>query len=210
MGCRRSVSWSTTPADTALLLGHNPLAVAPRSPRSLYTARITGACHALELRWGQLVQHHPRGAACDSPARHRSHALALRLARAFTVAPRSYATWGIFTAGTTTAGLRRRLAFDGTPSTRACSMKWRKTSVSRAPPGDIAATAELLRRGDVAAVIIEPTAASWDKCRCCPISARARELADRHNVADLRRSDYRFSLFARRKLQGPRWASRPI
>jgi glutamate-1-semialdehyde 2,1-aminomutase len=56
--------------------------------------------------------------------------------------------------------------FDGSPTPGVLPAV--AEEVVLAPPGDIAATARLLEQGDVAAVIIEPTGASWGQVPVAP------------------------------------------
>ena len=146
----------------ALLLGHGHPQVVDAVQRQMARGTHFGSSHELELRWAALVQELFPSAERIRFTNSGTEAtmLALRLARAFTGKPRilRFAThfhgWhdhvafgvGSHHDGTATPGVLDDLA----------------SNVVLCPPGDLAAVrAALQQHDDIAAVILEPTGASW-------------------------------------------------
>ncbi|HWB01334.1 MAG TPA: aspartate aminotransferase family protein [Pirellulales bacterium] len=164
----------------ALLLGHNPPQVVQAVAAQLARGTHFGACHELELRWGELVQ---QLVPCAQRVRFTSSGteatmLAVRLARAATGRRRLVRFLGHFHGWHDHMAFGVGSHFDGTPTPGV--LPGVAEEVSLAPPNDAAATERLLERGDVAAVIIEPTGASWGQVPVLPsFLAALREMATR-------------------------------
>lgn len=168
----------------ALLLGHNHPQVTQAVRRQLERGTHYGACHELELRWGQLVQRLMPSAERVRFTSSGTEAtlMALRLARAFTGKPKVVRFLTHF------HGWQDHVAFgvgshhDGTPTPGVLAAL--AENIVLVPPGDAEAVASLLAgRNDIAAVMLEPTGASWGQI---PYGAdfvrRLRELTARHGV----------------------------
>ena len=145
----------------ALLLGHNPPAVVAAVEQQLARGTHYGACHELELRWGQLVQR-----LMPSAERVRFTAsgteatlLAVRLARAFTGRRKIVRFLGHFHGWHDHMAFGVTGNFDGSPTPGVLPSV--ADDVLLAPPNDVDATAAIVRQDDIAAVIVEPTGASW-------------------------------------------------
>ncbi len=168
----------------ALLLGHNDEAVIEAVHRQLDLGTHYGACHKLELRWAELVQ---QLVPCAERVRFTSsgteaNLMALRLARAYTGKSIVVRFKGHF------HGWQDHLAFgfdnhfDGSPTPGVLPSV--AENVLIAPPDDLQATLALLAsRGDIAAIILEPTGASFG---WSPMSrdfvAALREAATEHGI----------------------------
>lgn len=146
----------------ALLLGHNPPHVVAAVARQLPLGTHYGSGHALEIHWGEWVQklvpsaERVRFTSSGTEATH----LALRLARAATGRSKIMRFAGNFHGWHDHMAFGVSTRFDGTPS--AGVLPEVAANVVLAPPGDVDATRALLERHkDIAAVIIEPTGASW-------------------------------------------------
>jgi glutamate-1-semialdehyde 2,1-aminomutase len=168
----------------ALLLGHGHPAVLDAIRQQAALGTHWGASHELEVRWAELIS---RLVPCAEMVRftasgtEASH-LALRLARAFTAKPKVVRFLGHFHGwhdGVAPGGMSH---FDGSvpagiPSGLAAETILLPTEdaehVSRALEG----------RDDVAAVILEPSGASWGQVPLpSGFLARLRELTRRHGV----------------------------
>ena len=146
----------------ALLLGHCHPAVVDAVQRQAALGTHWGASHALEVRWAQLVQRlvpsaeRIRFTASGTEASH----LALRLARAYTGKPKILRFVGHFHGwhGEVVAGGMSH--FDGAvPAGIAPSVLDQSIVL---PVDDIPRIVETLHtRDDIAAVIFEPSGASW-------------------------------------------------
>ncbi len=146
----------------ALLLGHNHPAVVAAVEPQLRRGTHYGSSHELEVRWGEMVRQLLPSAERVRFTSSGTEAtmMALRLARAFTGAPKIMRFLGHFHGWHDHAAFGVGSHFDGTPPPGVLDDVARQ--VVLAPPGDVAATRALLdRHGDIAAVIIEPTGASW-------------------------------------------------
>lgn len=167
----------------ALLLGHSPPAIVSAVQQQVALGTHYGACHELEVRWGELVQQLVPSAERVRFTSSGTEAtlLALRLARAFTGRPKIMRLLGHFHGWHDHAAFGVSGNFDGSPSPGV--LRELADQVVLAPPGDAAAADELLERGDVAAVILEPTGASWGKVPLDPAYLHAlRDITARHGV----------------------------
>ncbi|MBI2825573.1 MAG: aspartate aminotransferase family protein [Planctomycetia bacterium] len=146
----------------ALLLGHNYPRVVQAVEQQLALGTHYGACHELEIQWGELVQKLVPSAASVRFTSSGTEAtlLALRLARAFRGRSKILRFAGHFHGWHDHMAFGVGSHFDGTPTPGVLAEV--AANVVLAPPGDIEAAAEILARDDhIAAVIIEPTGASW-------------------------------------------------
>lgn len=145
----------------ALLLGHNHPQVTAAVQEQLTRGTHFGSCHELEIRWGELVKQLVPSAerVRFTSSGTESTMLALRLARASTGRTKLVRFLGHFHGWHDHMAFGVGSHFDGRPTPGVLPEIAKE--VLLAPPGDIAATKDLLDRGDVAAVIIEPTGASW-------------------------------------------------
>ena len=144
----------------ALMLGHNHPELVAAAVAQLQKGTHYGACHDLEVRWGQLV--------CDMvPCAERvkllssgteASMMALRLARAYTGRTKILKFEGHFHGwhDYVTAGVRP--PFD-IPTSVGIPKEVLGTVVV-VPPNDIRSVQAVLRGQDVAAVILEPAGAS--------------------------------------------------
>jgi len=146
----------------ALLLGHSHPAVVEAVRRQVALGTHWGASHALEVRWAQLVQRlipsaeRVRFTASGTEASH----LALRLARAYTGKPKILRFVGHFHGwhGEVVAGAMSH--FDGSVPAGIAPSQLDQSIVL--PAEDVQRIAETLQtRDDIAAVILEPSGASW-------------------------------------------------
>lgn len=167
----------------ALLLGHLHPTVVAAVEIQLTRGTHLGACHELEVRWGELVQ---RLVPCAERVRFTASGteatmLALRLARAFTGRHKVLRFAGHFHGWHDHVAFGVTSHFDGTPSPGV--LPGLAGEVLLAPPGDIAATRRLLDDHEVAAAIIEPTGASWGQVPLDPsFLADLRELTAARGV----------------------------
>jgi glutamate-1-semialdehyde 2,1-aminomutase len=146
----------------ALLLGHAHPAVVAAVQEQVELGTHWGASHELEVRWAELVHRlipcadSVRFTASGTEASH----LALRLARAFTGKPKVVRFIGHFHGwhDQVTAGAMSH--FDGgAPAGIPSSVVEQSVLL---PADDVAAAVETLEtRDDIAAVILEPSGASW-------------------------------------------------
>lgn len=146
----------------ALLLGHNHPQVIAAVERQLQLGTHFGSCHELEVRWGELVQKLIPSAERVRFTSSGTEAtmMAMRLARAYAGKPKVLRFLGHFHGWHDHAAFGVGSHFDGTPTPGVLDEVAHQ--VVLAPPGDLAATREVLdRHGDIAGAIIEPTGASW-------------------------------------------------
>ena len=183
-----------------------PRRASRRSQAQLALGTHWGASHELEVRWAELVNRadpvrregalhrlRHRGLAPGAPARPRLHRQGQDdpLRRPL---PRLARRRG----GRRHVALRRRRAGRAFPPAssirRSCC---RPTTSAR-----VAET--LAARDDVAAVMLEPSGASWGQVPLPPgfLADAARRHARARRDADLRRGDHRLSLVARRRAGG--------
>ncbi len=145
----------------ALILGHAHPAVTARIAEVAGQGTQFGASHPLEVHWATQIK---RMVASAERIRFTSSGteatlMAVRLARAFTGRPKLLRFKGHFHGwhDHMTTGFASH--FDGTPT--AGVLAGVAEGVVLAAPGDAAAVAALLATGEVAAVIVEPTGASF-------------------------------------------------
>ena len=152
----------------ALLLGHSHPAVVEALVKQAALGTHFGASHELEVRWGELVQKLVPSAerVRFTSSGTESTLLALRLARAFTGRTKLVRFLGHFHGWHDHMAFGVSNLFDGAPSPGVLPEIAKQ--VVLAPPGDEAATRAALDSGDVAAVIIEPTGASWGQVPVSP------------------------------------------
>lgn len=154
----------------ALLLGHNDPTVQQAVRKQLELGTHYGACHELELRWGELVK---RLVPCAELVRFTSSGteatlLALRLARAYTGREKIMHFQGHFHGWHDHVAFGVHSHFDGSPTPGV--VRGVAQQVVMAPPQDEQTTARLLEQHaeELAAVIIEPTGASWGQVPVVP------------------------------------------
>jgi glutamate-1-semialdehyde 2,1-aminomutase len=146
----------------ALLLGHCDPRVKEASHRQLELGTHYAACHELEIRWAELVQ---QLVPCAERVRFTSsgteaNLMALRLARAYTGKSKLVRFQGHFHGWQDHVTFGCDSHFDGTPTPGVLAEI--ADNVLIAPPDDLDATLALLAsRDDIAAVILEPTGASF-------------------------------------------------
>ncbi|MDA0997249.1 MAG: aminotransferase class III-fold pyridoxal phosphate-dependent enzyme, partial [Proteobacteria bacterium] len=168
----------------ALILGHNHPTVMAAVHAQLDKGTHFGACHELEVRWGELViQLVP----CAERVRFTSsgteaNLMALRLARAFTGKSKLVRFKGHFHGWQDHVAFGVTNHFDGTPTPGV--IDGIAENVLLAPPDDIEATRRIFEtHADIAAVIVEPTGASFGQV---PVSrdfiAELRKIATDHGV----------------------------
>src|SRR5947199_5291366 len=141
----------------SLLLGHSHPAVVEAVQRQVARATHPGACHELEVEWGQWVcrlvpsAERVRFTSSGTEATH----MAVRLARAATGKRHVVKFAGHFHGWHEGLEVGVRPPYEAEPE--AGQLPEVVSLVSVLPPNDIAAVRERLAQGDVAAVIIEPT-----------------------------------------------------
>jgi glutamate-1-semialdehyde 2,1-aminomutase len=141
----------------ALLFGHNPPVVRDAVREQALKGTHYGASHALEVEWGEWVcrllpsAERVRFTASGTEATH----LAVRLARAFTGKRHVVKFAGHFHGWHEGLEIGVRPPYEAEPE--AGQLPEVVALVSVLPPNDLAAVRERLAKGDVAAVIIEPT-----------------------------------------------------
>jgi len=145
-----------------LLLGHNDERVIEAVHRQLALGAHYAACHELELRWVELVlQLIP----CAEKVRFTSsgteaNLMALRLARAYTGKSMLVRFKGHFHGWLNHLAFGFDSHFDGSPAPGVLPSI--AENVLIAPTDDLQATLRLLAfRDDIAAIILEPTGASF-------------------------------------------------
>jgi glutamate-1-semialdehyde 2,1-aminomutase len=148
----------------ALLLGHNHPQVTAAVTEQLARGTHYGACHELELRWGELVQRLMPSAERVRFTSSGTEAtlLALRLARAFTGRTKIVRLLTNFHGWHDHVAFGVGSHFDGAASPGVLAEV--AENVLLTEPGDLDAMSTLLAgRDDIAAVILEPTGATWGK-----------------------------------------------
>ncbi len=146
----------------ALLLGHGHPDVVAAVQAQMAKGTHFGACHDLEVRWGQLVKDM---VPCAERVRFTSsgteaNLMALRLARGFTGKSKIVRFNGHFHGWHDHAAFGVTNHFDGTPTPGVLAEIAQNTIM--APPDSIEETCGILESNDdIAAVILEPTGASW-------------------------------------------------
>ena len=146
----------------ALLLGHGHPDVVSAVQSQMAKGTHFGACHDLEIRWGQLVKEM---VPCAERARFTSsgteaNLMALRLARGFTGKSKIVRFNGHFHGWHDHAAFGVTNHFDGTPTPGVLAEIAQNTLM--APPDSIDETRRIIEGSDdIAAVILEPTGSSW-------------------------------------------------
>lgn len=146
----------------ALILGHNDRRVIDAAHRQLNLGTHYAACHELEVRWAELVQ---QLVPCAERVRFTSsgteaNLMALRLARAYTGKSKLVRFKGHFHGWQDHVTFGCDDHFDGSPTPGVLAEI--AENVLIAPPEDLQATLALLAsRDDIAALILEPTGASF-------------------------------------------------
>ncbi|MEQ8344190.1 MAG: aspartate aminotransferase family protein [Sneathiellaceae bacterium] len=163
----------------AHLLGHNPPAVMDAVRDALERGTQFGTNHPLEVEWARMVR---RLIPCAERVRFTSSGteathMALRLARAHTGRPRvarfmtHFHGWHDHMAGGYTSH------FDGSPTPGVLPEIAKGAAL--VPPGDVDGMRAALREGDIAAVILEPTGASFGKVPLKPeVLVALREMTE--------------------------------
>ncbi|MBN9508147.1 MAG: aminotransferase class III-fold pyridoxal phosphate-dependent enzyme [Alphaproteobacteria bacterium] len=145
----------------ALILGHGHPDVTAAIAAAAPEGTQFGASHPREVAWAQQISRMVPGAERIRFTSSGTEAtlMALRLARAFTGRPQLLRFTGHFHGwhDHMTPGYANH--FDGTPTPGVLAGV--AEGIVLAPPGDLPAVERLLARGDVAAVILEPTGASF-------------------------------------------------
>lgn len=148
----------------ALLLGHSRPEVVAAVQAQVATGTHYGACHDAEIRWGALVKDM---VPCAETVRFTSsgteaNLLGLRLARAFTGRAKIVRFKGHFHGWHDHAAFGVSSHFDGTATPGVLAEIAANTIL--APPDDIDETQRILESNDdIAAVILEPTGASFEQ-----------------------------------------------
>ncbi len=146
----------------ALLLGHSHPVIVDAVTRQLERGTHYAACHELEIQWGELIQSL---VPCAERVRFTSsgteaNLMAFRLARAYTRRTKLVRFAGHFHGWQDHGAFGYDSHFDGSPSPGV--LKEIADNVLLATADDVDATAKLLNeRDDIAAVILEPTGASF-------------------------------------------------
>lgn len=168
----------------ALLLGHNHPAVVDAVRAQLAKGTHFGAAHELEVQWGEQVKNM---VPCAQKVRFtgsgtESTLLAIRLARAFTGRNKIVRFAGHFHGWHDQVAFAVTSHFDGTPPAGILDEVAHQAIVC--PPNDPAALATVLDNDrDVAAVILEPTGATFGLVPLVKgFLAKARELTARRDV----------------------------
>jgi glutamate-1-semialdehyde 2,1-aminomutase len=144
----------------ALILGHAHPVVTARIAEVEAEGTHFGACHPLEVRWGQMVRRLVPAAERLRFTSSGTEAtlMAVRLARAFTGRPKLMRFKGHFHGWHDHMAMGFANHFDGSPTPGVLAGV--AEGVVLADAGDIADVTAKLASGDVAAVILEPTGAS--------------------------------------------------
>jgi glutamate-1-semialdehyde 2,1-aminomutase len=164
----------------ALLLGHNHPVVQAAVAEQLSQGTHFGACHALEVRWGELVREMVPSAERVRFTSSGTEAtlMALRLARAFTGRTKLVRFRGHFHGWHDHMTSGYALHMDGSPTPGVLAQIAQHTLLADA--NDTPGLERLFEENkDVAAIIIEPTGASWGRA---PV--RPSFLADLRRIAD--------------------------
>ncbi len=146
----------------ALLLGHGRAEVVAAVQAQMARGTHYGACHDAEIRWGSLVKEMVPSAETVrfTSSGTEANLMALRLARAVTGRPKIVRFNGHFHGWHDHAAFGVSNHFDGTPTPGVLAEIAANTLL--APPDDMVETRRILETNDdIAAVILEPTGASW-------------------------------------------------
>lgn len=164
----------------ALLLGHNHPVVQAAAAAQLTQGTHFGACHPLEVRWGELVREMVPSAERVRFTSSGTEAtlMALRLARAYTGRPKLVRFRGHFHGWHDHMTSGYALHMDGSATPGVLAEIAQNTLLADA--NDTPALERLFEmHKDVAAIIIEPTGASWGRMPVRPAFLKdLRRLAD--------------------------------
>ena len=168
----------------ALLLGHGHPAVVEAIQRQVPLGTHWGASHELEVRWAELIN---RLVPCAEMVRftgsgtEASH-LALRLARAFTAKPKAIRFVGHFHGWHDGVAAGAMSHFEGgVPAGIPAGLVEETILLPADDPRRVADT--LQARNDIAAVILEPSGASWGQVPLpAGFMAELRKLTQAHGV----------------------------
>ncbi len=167
----------------ALLLGHNPPEIIDAVSQQLAQGTHYGACHELEIRWGELVQEMvpSAGRVRFTSSGTEATLLAMRLARAFTGRNKIMHFTGHFHGWHDHVAFGVNNHFDGSPSPGV--LPGVADGIVLAPAGDLETAIKMFKQHDIAAVIVEPTGASWGQVPISPdFLAKLREATAEHGV----------------------------
>lgn len=168
----------------ALMLGHSPPAVVEAVRRQMGRATHPGACHELEIEWGQWVRR-----LVPSAERMRFTAsgteatlMAVRLARLFTGRPRVLKFKGHFHGWHDAVVADADLPYDGSAVPGVPTDVQANTVVI--PPNDPSAVERALASdASIGCVILEPTGGHWGQVPIRGDFLRAlRELTAKHQI----------------------------
>ncbi len=167
----------------ALLLGHNPLDIVEAVTAQMQRGTHYGACHTLELEWGNLVTQLIPSAERVRFVSSGTEAtlMAIRLARTYTRKNKVLKFAGHF------HGWHDSLIFGAYPpfdmSVPGIPQEVRDTTLL-CPPNDIEEVERLLKTDkDIACVILEPTGASFGIVPTDGVFLRKiREITQKHDV----------------------------
>lgn len=168
----------------ALILGHGRAEVIEAAQAQLAQGTHFGACHDLEIRWGKLIQD-----LVPSSERIRftssgteANLMALRLARAFTGRSKILRFRQHFHGWQDHVAFGVANHFDGTPTPGVLADIAANTIL--APADDIVETRRLIElHDDIAAVILEPTGASFGLLPVPPeFVAELRTLTEKRGI----------------------------
>lgn len=162
----------------SLLLGHNAPEVLAAVTEQLERGTHYGACHELEVEWGGLIRELMPAAqrVRFSSSGTEATTLALRLARAFKRKGKVLRFQGHFHGWQDHTAFGYSSHFDGTPTPGVLPEVAK--SIVLAPPNRIEETQRLLETDrEIAAVILEPTGATWGQVPIAPeFVVRLREI----------------------------------
>ncbi len=153
----------------ALLLGHCHPEITQAIAQQLEKGTHYGACHELELQWGELIQ---QMVPCAQRVRITSSGtestlLAMRVARAFTGKKKILRFIGHFHGWHDHVSFNVTSHFDGSPTPGVLPEIAENTLI--APPWDFDQTRQIIEQhDDIAAVIIEPTGSTWGQVPVTP------------------------------------------
>jgi glutamate-1-semialdehyde 2,1-aminomutase len=167
----------------ALILGHNDPYVVEATAAQLHRGTHYGAGNEMEIRWAEQVQ-----TLIPSAERVRftgsgteANLLAMRLARAYTGRNGILKFDGHFHGWSDYLVKGEKPPFEGSSVPGVPDEVLRTVAVL--PPDDLGAVEERLVQGDIAAIIVEPSGASWSQI---PLPegflAGLRDLATKHGV----------------------------
>ncbi len=167
----------------ALILGHAHPEVTAAISAAAAEGTQFGASHPREVLWAAQIRR--MVPSCErirfTSSGTEATLMAVRLARAFTGRPKLLRFKGHFHGwhDHMTTGFASHFDGSATPGVLAGVAE----GVVLAPPGDLEATERLLAGGEVAAVILEPTGASFGQVPLRPEFLRAlREATERHGT----------------------------